>query len=115
MLKRKLVFVAALPALLLASCGSQEAATSENLAVAAEANGLDNASLSDPGQPNGSEDPGVDSGPPPDAVSHPEGYLPNAGDVPPPAGPEPTADSPTGSKAPPATEDDYIRNRQAGG
>ncbi|HEX6376749.1 MAG TPA: hypothetical protein VFZ91_13640 [Allosphingosinicella sp.] len=110
------VFAAALSVLLLASCGSQEPKTAENEAADAATNALQNASPSDLGQPNGSDEPSDDSVPPPDAVSHPDGYLPNAGDLPAPGGPEPTTDSPPSSKEPPpATEDEYIRNRQAGG
>ena len=112
--KDQVVF-AALSALCLVSCGSRESTTAENQAAQAEMNALENASPSDLGQTNASEQPSVDSVPPPDAVSHPDGYLPNAGDVPAPAGPEPATGSPPGSKEPPpATEDEYIRNKQAG-
>ena len=104
MQKRKLVFAAALSALLLPSCASPETAPAENRAADAEANRIENASPPDLEHPNVSDDPGVDSDRPPDAVSHPDGYLPNAADVPEPGSKEP----------PPATEDEHIRNGQAG-
>lgn len=111
----KLVFALALSGLLLASCGGREPAATENNAAQAEADTLEKVGQSDPGQAEGSDQPGADSVRPPDAVSHPDGYLPNAGDVPPPSAPEPAIDNPPGSKEPPpATEDEYIRNRQAG-
>ena len=102
--KRKLVFAAALSALLSSSCGRPEAAPADNRAADAEANRIGNASPHDLEQPNASDDPSVDSDRPPDAVSHPDGYLPNAVDVPEPGSKEP----------PPATEDEHLRNGQTG-
>ena len=99
--------------LLLAGCGGQEEATTENEAAPSETNAVDNETLSDPRDVNRSQAPGDEPVPPPDAVSHPDGYLPNAADGPPSSGAEPP--DPPGAKAPPpATEDEYIRNRQAG-
>lgn len=109
----KPVFAAALSAFLLASCGSR-APTAANEAAEAPTNGLEQAGPSDPGQPSGSAGPGADPVPPPDAVSHPDGYLPPAGDPPAPSAPEPGTESGPGSREP-ATEDEYIRNKQAGG
>jgi hypothetical protein len=106
---RKPALLAALPALALAACSSPQAAPPENGAAEAETNALENAGISEPGPANASEEPGAEPVPPPDAVSHPDGYLPNAVDVPPPSGPGP------GSSDPPATEDEYMRNRQTGG
>ena len=114
--KIKLVCAVALPAMLLAGCGSRGSAAAENEAAIAETNALENVSASEPGQVNGSAEPEAESFPPPDAVSHPNGFLPNASDLPPTPAPEGAAASPPGSEErPPATEDEYIRNRQAGG
>ena len=100
---------------LLESCGSGEATDAGNDAVPVESNALENASPSDPAQPNGLAEPADEPVPPPDAISHPEGYLPNAGDLPPPPAPEASTDSPPASSdPPPATEDEFIRNRQSG-
>ncbi len=93
--------------LLLPSCGSPETAAAEN-AVAAEANGRENALRADPAPPGVSADGTDGSIPPPDAVSHPDGFLPPA-----PAEPEPT----TSNSSDPgisqrSTEDEYIRNGQ---
>jgi hypothetical protein len=116
MSKSKVAVALALSGLLLASCGSRGSAAAENNSAGAETNALENASPSDPGQANGSDQPDVNSFPPPDAVSHPNGFLPYAEDPPAPSAPEPTTASPPGSKEPPpATEDEYIRNKQAGG
>lgn len=110
---RKPAFLAAaLPALALAACGSPGATAAENGAAPAEADALGNAATAEPAPANGSEAPGAETVPPPDAVSHPDGYLPDAGNAAPPSGPEP--DSPS-KDPPPATEDEYLRNRQAGG
>ena len=75
----------------LAACGTTEPAAIENEAAAVEANSLEAQNLTDPDGPNavvdnGTVDPAPPSEavPPPDAVSHPDGYLPNAADVPPP-------------------------------
>lgn len=110
MLKAKTVFAVALSALLLAACGNQGSAAAETNAADAETNAIGNARTADPGQPNGSDQPDADFFPPPDAVSHPNGFLPNASDL-----PEPATTAPPGSKEPPpATEDEYMRNKQAG-
>ena len=104
---RPQIAAAALAALLLASCASQAPTAGDNGAADAEANGLENAGPSDPGPVSGSDQPEADPVPPPDAVSHPDGYLPDA--------PEPATENSSDSKAPPpATEDDYLRNGQAG-
>jgi hypothetical protein len=115
MAKREVILGAALPALLLAACGSRQPAAAENAAAEASLNGQDNASASNPGEPEVSEGPGIDSVPPPDAVSHPEGYLPNSGDSPAGSEPEQPGVNSAGPRTPPpATEDEYIRNKQAG-
>ena len=115
MSRRNVGLVAALSVLLLAACASQAPTAAQNEGADAEANMVEGAPPdADPGQPgiNGIVDPV----PPPDAVSHPDGYLPNAGDAPP-SGPEPTAvDQPRSEEPPPATEDEHIhRNKQTGG
>lgn len=105
----------ALPALagsllILACCGSQMSATAENGAVANEADRPDDAG---PAAPDEAAPPGAnvtEAVPPPDAVSHPDGYLPPPADAPPAAEDPPGPDAP-----PPATEDQYIRNKQSGG
>ena len=108
--KRQFAIAAVLAGILIVSCSSQEATTAENGAVGAEANAVGNASPSDPGQP-GTPVNGVDAPvPPPDAVSHPDGYLP-----PVPGEPDPTTGNSSGPGAtPPAIEDEYMRNKQAG-
>lgn len=93
--------------LLLSSCGSREAEATANAAVAADEN-----AAGDPSSPAPVEPAAVDNTaepvPPPDAVSHPNGYLPPA-----PAEPDaPGANSSATDKSPPATEDQYIRNGQ---
>lgn len=101
---------AALSLLLLAACGNGDRASGQNNAVEAEANALENSSAPDPGLPAVPANEIADPGRPPDAVSHPDGYLPPA-----PAESEPTnAGSPPTDPSPPATEDEYIRNGQAG-
>jgi hypothetical protein len=102
----KIAFAAALPFLLLAACGGRDQATAPNGAV--EANGLENSSSSDPVLPGAPANGSADPVPPPDAVSHPDGYLPPAR-----AEAEPTNAS-AADPSPPATEDEYIRNGQAG-
>ena len=112
--RRNVALVAGLSVVLLASCGSQEPTTDQNRAPDSEANRLEGARpTSDPGQPG--IDKVVDPAPPPDAVSHPDGYLPNASDAPSEPEPEPAAvNQPRSEKPPPATEDEYIhRNKQA--
>lgn len=110
MSKLDAAFAGALSILLLASCGSRDRASADNSAVAPEANALETASPSDPAQPGTSANGLADPVPPPDAVSHPDGYLPPA-----PAEPDPaSANSSRPDPSPPATEDEYIRNGQAG-
>jgi hypothetical protein len=112
--KGKLAVAASL--VLLAACGGREPATDANEAVGAEAGALEDAAPPDSGQPKGADRPSDDPAPPPDAVSHPDGYLPDSGDVAAPSAPEPTSvNSSTSTEPPPATEDEYIRNRQTGG
>ena len=101
---------AALSILLLSSCGGQEQASVENGAGNAEANAPENASASNPIPPGIPANAVVDPVPPPDAVSHPDGYLP-----PLPAEGDSTSVNSSGPGAsPPATEDEYIRNKQSG-
>jgi hypothetical protein len=97
--------------LLSASCGNRETAAAEsNVTVpegtASEGNATGNSAPAEPAQPgapaNGSDEPV----PPPDAVSHPNGYLPPAPAEP---GSQPSNSSAPDS-SPPATEDEYIRN-----
>jgi hypothetical protein len=107
--KIKLVCAVALSGLWLAGCGSRGSPTAENAAALAETNALDEAGASGPGPGNGSAEPAAESFPPPDAVSHPDGFLPYGEDA-----PAPNAAEPSTANPPPATEDEYIRNRQAG-
>lgn len=97
----------ALCGLLLASCGSREPATAANGAAPAEQNAPADPSSAAPAEPapvGNSTEPV----PPPDAVSHPNGYLPPA-----PAEPDPPGANSSGADpSPPATEDQYIRNGQ---
>lgn len=109
--KPEAAFAGALSILLLSACGSGESAAPANGAAAAGESQSGNMSALDPAQPaapvapvNSSEE----SVPSPDAVSHPNGYLPPA-----PAEPEtPPANSSAPTSPPPATEDQYIRNGQ---
>lgn len=107
----KVAFAASLSVLLLAGCGSRDQESAQNGAAAgSEAAALDNAGSADPAQPRAPENGLVDPVPPPDAVSHPDGYLPLA-----PGEADPASANAAGSDAPaPATEDEYIRNKQAG-
>ncbi len=100
-------FAAALPALLLAACSSPQQAADENGTGNAESGAPENAGAPEPIQPATPVNTAVDPVPPPDAVSHPEGYLP-------PAPGEPGAPAVNSSRpdtTPPATEDQYIRNQ----
>jgi hypothetical protein len=109
MSKHKAVFIAALSGVLLAGCGSRAPAAAENETVEAAPNAAESASPTGVEPGNVSDPSGADPVPPPDAVSHPEGYLP------PVSGAEPGVESPPASKEPPpATEDEYMRNRQSG-
>ena len=98
----------ALSLLLLSSCGSPEPAATENNSVETGANSLEAPPPADPAQPDAPADSATGPAPAPDAVSHPGGYLPPA-----PAEPEPPAANSSGpDPSGPATEDEYIRNRQ---
>lgn len=107
MARTQIALFSALSLGLLASCGGQVPARSENDASAAETDALENAVPADPLQPPAAADNEAGTVPPPDAVSHPDGYLPLGNTS---AGPA-EADPP-GAKPPPATEDEYMRNRQ---
>jgi hypothetical protein len=103
--KLEAAIAAALSLLLLVSC-SGGPPVPENAAAEAGGNRSQIESPAVPAQP----DPPANStdGPPPDAVSHPNGYLP-----PLPAEPGATGANASGTDAtPPATEDEYIRNQQ---
>jgi hypothetical protein len=95
--------------LLLSACGGRDQPGVGNETAEAGANALGTANAAEPVQPGQPVNAVVDPVPPPEAVSHPDGYLPPApGEDPAPAnssGPE---------RSPPATEDDYMRNGQAG-
>ncbi|HEU0135355.1 MAG TPA: hypothetical protein VFR28_11075 [Allosphingosinicella sp.] len=105
---------AALSLLLLAGCGGREQGSTVNEAGASGTNLAQDSA--DPSPDPSSEPSNQSTGPveeavsPPDAVSHPNGYLP-----PPPAEPEAgNANSSDSADPPPATEDQYIRNGQGG-
>jgi hypothetical protein len=115
MTRNSVALIAALSGLLLASCGSRPPAVAENEATQIGPDAPGSASPSQPDHGNRADPAGVQSIPPPDAVSHPEGYLPDPDGPPPPSAREPATDSPPASKEPPpATEDEFIRNRQSG-
>lgn len=106
--KLEAAIAGALSLLLLSSCGSKAPAASENIAAAAEGNASGNEALAVPAEPGAPANSADEAVPPPDAVSHPDGYLPPA-----PAEPGPANANSTGTdSSPPATEDEYIRNRQ---
>jgi hypothetical protein len=105
------LIVGALSILLLASCGSKAPAAADDNNVTAEGTAPENAGVTDPAAPGGPANGSVDPVPPPDAVSHPNGYLPPAPDEPDPA--SVNSSGPDASPAP-ATEDEYMRNRQSG-
>jgi hypothetical protein len=93
--------------LLLPSCGPEQAGPA-NSAAAAEENAPESALPADPARPGAPVDSTSGPIPPPDAVSHPNGYLPPA-----PAESEPPAANSSGTDpSPPATEDQYIRDGQ---
>jgi hypothetical protein len=96
---------AALSVLLLSACGGAEPAA-ENATVDAEANALENQGAPQPIEPAPPANIAVDPVPPPDSVSHPEGYLP-----PTPGEADPGAANSSGPTSQPATEDQYIRNQ----
>jgi hypothetical protein len=96
--------------LLLSACGGRDQPGVGNETAEAGANALENANPAEPIQPGVPVNAVVDPVPPPDAVSHPDGYLPPApGEAEP-----PPANSSGPEKSPPATEDEYMRNKQAG-
>ena len=106
--KPEAAIAGALSLLLLSACGGTAPPAPENNATAAEANVSGDAFPAAPVQPAAPANSTDGSAPPPDAVSHPNGYLPPA-----PAEPEPTGTNSTGTDpSPPATEDQYIRNGQ---
>ena len=106
--KLETAFAAAVSVLLLSACGSAAPGAAENRAVEADSNAADNAGTADPVQPGAPVNAADETVPPPDAVSHPDGYLP-------PAPAEPATGNSSGPEAtPPATEDEYTRNRQSG-
>lgn len=108
MSKLEAAVAGALSLLLLSGCGSQAPAASENASAAIEGNALGNESPAAPAQPGAPVNSADEPVPPPDAVSHPNGFLPPA-----PGEPGPTGANSTGSDpSPPATEDQYIRNGQ---
>lgn len=112
MSKPEAALAGALSILLLCSCAGQDPASAQNDG-AVESNALENAAPADPAAPGapGTEANGVaEPVPPPDAVSHPEGYLPPAPKEPDPAG----ANSSGPEQPPPTTEDQHLRNGQAG-
>ena len=107
MARTRIALVSALSFGLLASCSGQVSASSENDASVAENGTIDNAAAADPLQPPAPAGNEGEAVPPPDAVSHPDGYLPPVNTS---AGPA-EADPPD-AKSPAATEDEYMRNRQ---
>lgn len=110
MLRNVFAFAALSAPLLLSACSSPEAAGAENGTVANAANALENGGAPQPNEPAAPANIAVDPVPPPDAVSHPDGYLPPA-----PGEPDPAAVNSSGPEgSPPATEDEYMRNRQSG-
>jgi hypothetical protein len=102
--KLEAAFAGAFALLLLTACGCREVAEPDNSAAAA---GNEAPAASIAAEPGGAGAVNVagDPVPPPDAVSHPNGFLP-------PAPAEPGADSSGTRASPPATEDQHIRNRQ---
>ena len=107
MLKDMVEAASALSLLLLCGCGSGERAPAPENGVKAAAGGTDNAGLSDPIEPGISANAVADPAPPPDAVSHPGGYLPLG----PPEGNAAAANATSPDPSPPSTEDEYLRNR----
>lgn len=99
----------ALSILLLCSCASEDPASAQNDS-AIEANDVGNAAPSDPAAPGTEANSVAEPVPPPDAVSHPEGYLP-----PPPNEAAPPSSNASGpEQSPPTTEDQHLRNGQTG-
>ncbi len=106
MSKLEAAIAGALSLLLLSSCGEKAPAPAQNGAAAAEANAAASQPAPEPGRTGAPINSADEPVPPPDAVSHPNGYLP-------PAEPEPAAGNSSGTDpSGPATEDQYIRNGQ---
>lgn len=107
----KIASAAIVSILLLVACGSRPETSEQNGSVGygAEANALENAGSSNPAEAVAPADGAVEPVPP-DAVSHPNGYLPLGPGEPVPA----NENSSVSKESPPATEDEYLRNRQAG-
>lgn len=106
--KPEAAIAGALALLLLSACGAKAPAGSENSATAVEGNASGSESPAAPVQPGTPANSAGEAVPPPDAVSHPDGYLPPA-----PAEAEPAGTNSAGTDpSPPATEDQYIRNGQ---
>lgn len=95
--------------LLLCACGGRDQPGVGNETAEVGANALETGNASEPVQPGLPGNAVVDPVPPPDAVSHPDGYLPPA-----PAEDPAPVNSSGPDKSPPATEDEYMRNKQAG-
>lgn len=108
--KLEAAIAGALSLLLLASCGKAPA-EAENAGSTAEGNAaVDTEPVPEPVQPGAALGSADEPVPPPDAVSHPNGYLPPAPSEP---EPEPASTNSAGTdSSPPATEDQYIRNGQ---
>lgn len=106
--KLEAAIAGALSLLLLSSCGEKAPAAAENGAAPAEANAAASQPAPEPGQTGAPTNSADEAIPPPDAVSHPNGYLPPAPGEPEPAGANSSGTDPSG----PATEDQYIRNGQ---
>ena len=107
--KLKLILAAASPALLLAACGSQAPSAGLNDAGSVDANLSAAGEAADPALSVNAANAADDMVPPPDAVSHPNGFLPygNSGT------PEAADSNATGNaSSPPSTEDEYMRNGQ---
>lgn len=108
MSKLKLALAGALSLLLLSSCGSKAPEAAENGAAPSVANAVGSEPVPEPAEPGAAPNAADAPVPPPDAVSHPNGYLPPA-----PADPGSTGSNSAGANpSPPATEDQYIRNGQ---
>jgi hypothetical protein len=107
--KLEAAIAGALSLLLLSSCGDKAPAEAENAGSTAEGNAaVVTEPVPEPVQPGAAVDSADEPVPPPDGVSHPNGYLPPA-----PSEPEPVGVNSTGTDpSPPATEDQYMRNGQ---
>jgi len=106
--KREALFAGAVAILLLSACGGRDPTPGQGNDAATAAGQVENMSQPGPAEPPANDS--ADPVPPPDAVSHPGGYLPPA-----PAEPDPPVANSSAPDAPgPATEDDYLRNRQSG-